>query len=207
MDVEIEHPHHHHHKTGHGWLDKLLPLSAILISIVSIGIAFHHGQVMQALVQQNERLVQANSLPFVQLAHSTAADDGTLRPSMLAMNSGVGPAHVRSVSIAVDGRPVQDLKSLLEACCGGSGDVRMASSTLLHRMLQAGETIHYAFAMGEDAKTPVANAFIKAAVSGRIVTTVCYCSVFEECWVTASQGMTQPKRVEVCPIPKVQYRT
>lgn len=206
MDVEIEHPHDHH-KTGHAWLDKVVPLSALLISIVSIGIAFHHGEVMQALVQQNERLVQANSLPFVELAHSTAADDGKLRPSLLAINSGVGPAHIRSVSVAVDGQPVADLKALLDACCGGTGDVRIASSTLLHRMLQAGETIHYVNFLGETAKTPVANAFIKATNSGRIVTAVCYCSVFEECWVASYSGMTQPKRVKVCPIPKVQYRT
>lgn len=207
MDVEIEHPHHHHQKTGHGWLDKVVPLSALLISIVSIGIAFHHGEVMQALVQQNERLVQANSLPYVELDHSSATSDGTPRPSLLATNSGVGPAEIRSVSVTVDGRQVADLRALLDACCGGMGDVPIASSSLLNRMLQSGQAISYVAAIGPSAATPAAKALMAANKSERIVTTVCYCSVFDECWVNSSRRMSRPKRVAACPIPKVQYQS
>lgn len=208
MDVEIEHPHHRHHKTGHRWLDMALPLSALFISVVSIGIALHHGEVMQALVQQNERLVQANSLPYVELAHSSGmTPDGSLRPSLVAVNSGVGPAQIRSVSVTVDGRPVGDLEALLSACCGGRGQTPMASSTLLNRMMRAGETTEYVMAIGPAAASPLAKAFMAASNADRIVTTVCYCSVFEECWVNASAGMARPQRVGNCPMPRVQYES
>ena len=210
MDVEVEQPHHHpHHKTGHDWLDKAVPLSALLISVVSIGIAVHHGKVMESLVHQNERLVQANSLPYVELGQSSGTSlDGPLRPSLIAMNNGVGPAQIRSVSVTVDGRAMKSVDALMDACCGGrENGAHMATSTLLNRMLKAGELSQYVIAMGTTAQTPAGKAFVDASNSGRIVTTICYCSVFEECWVNSSHGMVRPKRVENCPMPTVQYES
>lgn len=206
MDVEIEHSHHHH-KTGHRWLDLLLPLSALLISIVSIAIALHHGKVMQSLVQQNERLVQANSLPYIELGFGSGDATGNARVTMLAINSGVGPAQIRSVVITVDGRPVANLKELMDACCGGRDDTRVLSSTLLHRMIRVGETLEYVLITGMNAEMPAAQALSRANNMGRVVTTICYCSVFEECWINASHGMDRPKRVEACPMPKVLYKS
>lgn len=180
MDGEIEHPHHRHH---------------------TIGIALHHGEVMLALVPAKRTARSANSLPYVELAHSSRMTlDGSLRPSLAALNSGVGPAQIRSVSVTVDGRPVADLEA-------GRGQTRMATATLLNRMMRADETTGYVMAIGPAASSPLAKAFMTARNADRIVTTVCSRSVFEECWVNGSAGMTRPRRVENCPMPKVQYRS
>lgn len=208
MNVEVEPPHvgHRRHSDRH-WADFAIPGAALLVSLTSIAIALHHGKVMESLVQQNERLVQANSLPYVELGYSDATEDGKPFTSMLAINSGVGPAELRSVSVTVDGQPVANRDALLDACCGGKGDAQIATSTLLNHMLQAGQTTHYVMAFGPNVEKPVAKALKRANVTDRIVTTICYCSVFGECWVNASSGMTRPRSVKVCPMPAVQYRS
>src|SRR5438045_3359379 len=61
MDVDIEHPHIRH-KSQHSWLDMSVSFAALFVSLVSIFIAWHHGETMKELVRQNERLVEANSL-------------------------------------------------------------------------------------------------------------------------------------------------
>jgi hypothetical protein len=208
MEVEVEPPHvdYRPHADRH-WADFAIPGAALLISLISIAIALHHGKVMESLVQQNERLVQANSLPYVELAFGNFGTDVQPRSGLMAVNSGVGPAEVRSVSVSVDGRPVSDFNELLEACCGGKADARIASSTLLNRMIQAGQSLEYVIAFGPAVESPPGKALIQASATDRIVTSICYCSVFEECWVNSSSRDSRPRRVAACPIPAVQYRS
>lgn len=205
MDVEVEEPHAHH-RSGHHWVDLIVPVAALFISFVSILIAFHHGQVMKELVDQNARLVQANSLPYLELGYSSAEAPGIARRRAIAMNSGVGPAQIRSVGVSVLGKPVSDVGELLAACCGGKRG-HVSTSTLFGRMLRAGDTITY-LDFGPASDTEVAREFISALMTDRIVVDLCYCSVFDECWTQSSkgQGSNAPKRVGVCPVREPQYR-
>ena len=60
MDVEIEPPPVHsevHQPGSRHWSDYAISLSALFVSLVSILIAWRHGEEMK-------RLVEANSLPF-----------------------------------------------------------------------------------------------------------------------------------------------
>lgn len=207
MDVEIEHPHHHHHRpTGVNWLDLALPLAALVVSVVSIIIALHHGEVMQSLVRQNERLVQANSLPYVTLDSSNLTATGEPLISLSAINKGVGPADIRSVQIMVDGRPVPNLAALLKACCG-TGNSPVLISTLLGSMVRAGEEISYIKILVTPESKEDAKRFDKALQSKRIVTEICYCSVFNECWTRSSRPFDRPMPVRSCPMPQPQYVT
>ena len=44
-----------------------MPISALFISMISIFVAWDHGQVMKQLVEQNAKMVRANSLPYIEL--------------------------------------------------------------------------------------------------------------------------------------------
>jgi archaellum component FlaF (FlaF/FlaG flagellin family) len=207
VDVEIEHPHVHHHGTGHAWLDKVLPVSALFVSFISIMVAWHHGTVMKELVHQNERLVQANSLPHLQIAGSNMSDSGEARVSLEVSNAGVGPAEVRSVQVLVDGRPVSRLPELLRACCAAKAeDYRgIVSSTLAGAMIRPGETLHYVRFAATPANSDAWTALDKARKSDRMETRICYCSVFEECWQRSSRSGDRPRPVGQCPVPQPQY--
>jgi hypothetical protein len=65
---EVEQLHHPH--TGRQWVDLLLGISAVSISFISLFLAIHNGKAM-------ERLVEANSWPYVQITFSSLNSDGT----------------------------------------------------------------------------------------------------------------------------------
>ena len=104
MDVEIEKPHVHHKPTGHRRLDLVLAITALFVSFVSILIAWHHSHIMSELVHQNERIVEAESLPYLEIYTSDLSSDlrtPTLRETVL--NEGVGPARIAEVVMTVNG--------------------------------------------------------------------------------------------------------
>jgi archaellum component FlaF (FlaF/FlaG flagellin family) len=205
MDIEIEPPHHHHHKTGHNWLDKVLPVSAILISVISILIAFHHGKVMQELVQQNARLVAANSLPHLSLRVTQGVDNSGLSHfDFTARNEGVGPAEIRTLEMLYDGEPVRDSRELLRKCCGTeSREYRW--DQLQNRMLLPRDRLAMLSIDSRPAMKSAVPALYSAITQDRIEVRACYCSVFDECWLASSVVRARPQRVQSCPIPKVSY--
>jgi hypothetical protein len=202
VDVDIEKPHVHHKRVGHDWFDLALPVAALFVSFVSIFIAWHHGEVMKELVHQNERLVEANSLPFVQLYSNNGPDHFTL----VAGNSGVGPAQIRSAILLVDGRPMPSLADFLETCCAMKDRQNVSKANLRGAMIRAGQDLPYLEATaGSAALRPLLGLYD----AHRIETRVCYCSVFGDCWVRSSfdtRLARDPQPVKACPIGPSGYR-
>jgi hypothetical protein len=205
VDLEPPHGHHHHANTGNRWLDLALPVAALFVSFVSILIAWHHGKVMKELVHQNERLVQANSLPWLELSGRNASPEGGRYVAFTAANRGVGPAEIRSMEVTVDGRPVSNLSELLKACCTARDYSGLTTSTLLGRMLRPGEEVNYISLKPTAATIEAATQLDEARQKNRIAATLCYCSVFDECWTATSTGAVRPVTVKQCPVPKTQY--
>jgi hypothetical protein len=206
VDVEVEQPHAVHHRLGDHWLDKVLPISAILISVISIWIAFHHGQVMQELVHQNERLVQASSLPHLTLSSSFMTDgQGRSRASFGIVNGGVGPAEIRTAELLLDGRPVRNASDLLAKCCGITSSDGLVTSAPTNSMVRAGQSIDYfSLTQVNDAAKSGLDRLYWAIEQDRIVARTCYCSVFDECWVRSSRD-ERPRRVKQCPPVAVSF--
>jgi hypothetical protein len=221
MDVETHAPHAHHNKVGIPWYDMALPVAALFVSLVSIFIAWHHGKVMQELVHQNERIVAAESLPYLDIYTSDLANDlktPTLR--LTVQNEGVGPARLAEVVMTVNGKPVPDFNTLVDHCCApgllqakgtagkqyrGMKNGEVVLSSLRDRMIRPGEEID-AFAWPiTDANKPIVDHLEKGLASDAVNIAVCYCSVFEECWVRTDHD-PRPIAVKQCPIASVPYR-
>jgi hypothetical protein len=201
MDVEIEKPHVHHHPTGRPWFDLALPIAALFVSFVSIFIAWHHGVVMQELVHQNEKLVEANSLPYLQLYGSNT--NGHI--AFEAMNEGVGPAKVITAQVAVAGKRVASLREVIDACCKKGDYSGLVSSSLEGRMIPAGKSVRYIDMPVRPASVAQAISLDQARQKNEIVTRLCYCSVFDDCWIADSRDPT-PDPVKECTPPAVPYR-
>jgi hypothetical protein len=92
----LEHPEVHPPHARHGglprWLEMLIAVTALITSICSIVIAVHHGKIM-------EKLVQANSLPYMQGGFSDVQPGGERIMSLDLLNRGVGPAHEQSLRV------------------------------------------------------------------------------------------------------------
>lgn len=197
----MEQPDVHTPHARHGglprWLELLIAVTALITSISSIAIAVHHGRIM-------ERLVQANSLPYMQGGFSDATPDGTRVLSLDVLNRGVGPAHQQSLHVTVDGRAVRTLNELIRTSLGPEHAAEAArifeGKTLQNRVRQRfvpGGQQQFVFRI---AKTPENEHYWKLleAAQNRWEVEFCYCSVFEECWQIPGKWQ-EPAPVQSCP--------
>jgi hypothetical protein len=205
MSLEPEHEHAHGHKTGVPWLDIIFALSAVFISVVSLVVSMAHGKTMERLVQQNERMVAADTLPFL-MFYSSSADPQTFRKrvSVELKNGGVGPAVIDWLEIRWRGHAYDTPEALIQACCAQPdtpGKPHVSSgigySNISGTVLPARETAK--LLVDFDIKDPaVADAFSKARFE--LTARACYCSVLDECWITDFQ-QSRPKAVKDCKAP------
>jgi len=84
---EVHAPHAPH--TGNRWWDYAIGGTALLVSLVSLYVAVHHGEIM-------EKLVAANSWPNIEAGGNVVEGKtpGTARFEIGVKNNGVGPARV-----------------------------------------------------------------------------------------------------------------
>jgi hypothetical protein len=214
-EPRLEHESHHHHhprKTGVRWLDLGLGLSAGIVSLVSLWLGLHSAHSM-------EKLVAANSYPYVELMRSTSmekqardADGFNRRVKYMMENNGVGPARIEWVEFRFKGDPVHNLMELVQKCCTagalpGPGqlagiDVR---GGIAGALIRPGKEVHMFTWEEPKARNPIFDALHKQMKD--ISYSACYCSVFDECYVTGSNGdKKKPVSVEQCTPPKISFQ-
>jgi len=201
---ESEHGHSHGHGTGIPWLDMIVGISAIFISVVSLVVSIGHGRTMERMVEQNERMVAANTMPFLTEVGSNL-DPVTEKPAIkIALkNGGVGPAVIDWFQIRYKGVAYSNIDALLRACCeaalpkDGSSPKGVIYSNVSQSILPARESID-PIVLNTEAGKELYIALNKARddMSYR----ACYCSVLDECWET-DFGAGRPRRVKECHAP------
>jgi hypothetical protein len=113
----LENPEVHSPHARHGglprWLELTIAVTALITSISSIAIAIHHGHIM-------EKLVQANSMPYMQGGFSNETPDGRRVLSLDLLNRGVGPAHEQSLRVKIGERYVTSVRELIVTSMGAN---------------------------------------------------------------------------------------
>ena len=191
---EIHNPHVRHHGGLPRWLELLIAITALITSISSIAIAVHNGRIMG-------RLVEANSIPYMQGGFSDVTLAGESVLSLDLLNRGVGPAHERSLQVKVGDRYVKSLSEFLSASLGPEQALR--AKDVLHpvwnrvrtRFIPGGQT-QFVFRI---AKSPENSQFweLLAKDQERWDLEFCYCSVFDDCWQVRGKWQ-EPERVKQC---------
>ena len=192
---EVHQPHAHKRHGLPQWLELSIAGAALVTSISSIAIAVHHGQIM-------ERLVQANSVPFVIGGFSDITPTGQRVLSLDLLNRGVGPAKQRSLRVKVDDRYVTSLPALLEATLGpeqaraAAKPLDIAANRVKMRFLAPDGELVQVF---RSVKTPENAQYweLLEAAQPRWGLEFCYCSVFEECWYVRSKW-EEPEPIDEC---------
>lgn len=120
------------------------------------------------------------------------------------INSGIGPAKIEAVRIRVDGAAQRDWRSVLGLLTGeefGSEGFLFGTSTLGGRVVRAGEQINPVTLLGDKAQALITALDTKGA-DERFSLEICYCSVYDQCWVTKDDPSTvddDPAPVKKCP--------
>lgn len=193
-------------KSGHHMTDLVIGLSALFISLCSLGLSIHGAHTM-------ERLVQANSRPFVEFSSGNGhlGEDGRFVGEMkLAIdNPGAGAALIERVSMSIDGKPAADFADALKQFRTGliaahqiaDGEAPVGtveySDAATGLLLKAGREqvlLRWPRTSANAALWDLADA---ARQSGRFAMQACYCSIFDECWVTTA-GRLRPAPVSHC---------
>lgn len=194
----MENPEVHSPHARHGglprWLELTIAVTALITSISSIAIAIHHGQIM-------EKLVQANSIPYMQGGFSNETPDGRRVLSLDLLNRGVGPAHEQSLRVKVGERYVRSVSELIVASVGPEQAAEVETALeptkdgVRKRFIPGGEQ-QLVFRM---TRTPENAQYwdLLNATREKWNAEFCYCSVFQECWQVLGKW-AEPELVDAC---------
>lgn len=108
-----EQPHQHATHTGHRWLDIVLALNAMFVSVVSLVVGIEHGRTMERMADANTRMVEANSWPFVAFSTHNVDENGNADVRLVLNNQGIGPARIQAFELWYAGQPIASPKDLI----------------------------------------------------------------------------------------------
>ncbi|NQZ06662.1 MAG: hypothetical protein HRT35_05805 [Algicola sp.] len=136
---------------------------------------------------------EASVWPRVFVARNTGDD----RFSVVVKNSGVGPALIEHVEVRVDGNIIKTWNDATDIIAPNMS-ISKGQSILTNYVLLPGETIVPIRLQDE-----VANLF--NVDRKRVRLKICYCSIYEKCWVIdeavkRTAGFATPYPVETCEI-------
>jgi hypothetical protein len=188
--------HHHGHRTGHRWIDFAVPLSALAVSVISLAIGIHHGHAIQKMADENARLVQANSWPLLQFTTGNANESGQPELTLNIENAGVGPAKLISLEIFHGEKRIHTPRELVQMLDPATTRPVLSLGVTMPVVLRAGanQLILGLKREGQEALWDKLN-----TARWELRFRACYCSVFDECWVS-NLATVSPQHVEHCAV-------
>jgi len=170
--------------------DHLASILAILVSVVSLGVALSSNRTQ-------EKLLAASSWPALEAGTGNRSDDGIDVITLVLGNNGVGPARLRGVQVFYKGTFAGDARGLLKQCCGlGDNPFNDVTSGTRGRVLKAGDQIILMALPKETNGDELWKRFNRARFD--VTVGACYCSVLDDCWIFDSTRM-DPEPVRSCP--------
>jgi hypothetical protein len=172
------------------WLEWTTALSALVISVCSIGVALYNANI-------ESRLLKANSYPYLVGVASDSTEEGKDQISIDLYNNGVGPADEQSLTLKVRGRYVTSLRDLYAAAVGPQ-DAAAAAAALhftrnnLRTRFVAAHGSQFVFRIPKTDDNAVYWEKLDASQSSWLIT-YCYCSVFQECWKVTGEDHSPVK--------------
>ena len=168
--------------------EMLVAFSAIIISLSALAVSLYET----SLIRQQQH---ASVWPHVMVGPSIQSE----RFMFLVSNTGIGPARIKDVEVTVDDEPVRNWVSMLEVITDDSGPFNFSMSMINGRVLSAGESYEI-FWMVDGSEGDDEN-FVRQLSDDweRIDITVCYCSVYDDCWtVQMSENNPQATEIDEC---------
>jgi hypothetical protein len=203
---EAEHGHGHEHKTGIPWLDGVIAVSVIFISVMSLVVSIEHGKSMEKMVEQNQKLVVASTLPMLTIFGREFDDSGKQMIQETLSNSGVGPAIIDRFEVRYKGVVYTDHSALLRACCAEAllkakknGHSQIFYSNVSGFILPARQDSYPITIKPDKDGLDLYNVFNQVRDGDDLTFHACYCSVLNECWET-NFDRKRPQPVKECKV-------
>lgn len=172
-------------------------IAAIVIGVCALFVAWDQAQIMRK--QQH-----ASVLPAVNIAAGFSSESDAYVMTVLIRNDGIGPAMIESARLFVDGVPINDWPELRDRLLPPTLHANFSSSLdSAVGMLAAGEqsrAIQLNWPRNDDTRDgfETLKARVFSPASADTYLSICYCSVYDKCWVTSPINTARPQKVNKC---------
>lgn len=164
--------------------DRTLAIAGVVVAICALAVTFYQVHLMHA---------QARIAVWPHIQQYASYPPGSPpRFTEFVRNAGLGPAIIRNLDIEINGRSLHSWASVARGLTGIKGPVKAVTTDLPNGyVLLPGQTV---------AMLEMYGAAATAAVNGNAayVTTICYCSLYGDCWRSRSSTSVN-ERVHHCP--------
>lgn len=162
---------------------QIAQLSSVLALAISF-LALALGAYQTRLMQEQAR---ASVWPYVTIGNNEDTTPDKESFTWRADNNGVGPAKIESVQVFLDGTPYRNWRELF-AKLAPEQEFHGATTSLNGIVLPASLNRETTVEMVKPNTPERAKVFQQA--EKRITIEVCYCSVYDECWIAHSLKAT-----------------
>ncbi len=177
-------------------LAEIGSFAALALSVLALASSAYQTRLMQAQTELMQKQSRASVWPYIQIGKNEDSNHpGHESFTWRVDNNGVGPAKIESVQVMLDGKPYRNWFELFVALAPDQqfhGQTSSLGGLVLPPNLNRETTIE----MVKPDTPERAKVFI--AAQERMTIEVCYCSVYDECWIAHSlvQGSEPVPRCE-----------
>lgn len=183
-------------KTPHLNFETVGSIVAMIVGLSALFVAWDQAQIMR-------KEQHANVLPIISVQAGFSSNGETYRMLVGVENNGVGPALIKSSELKVGETSINSWSTLTE--------------DLLPEALSTGYSTSFSTAVGaiseggskelmrvdwpiNEATTEAFLTLQSEILGGGSISNlaVCYCSVFDRCWIVDRNSQDDPRRVETC---------
>jgi hypothetical protein len=168
---------------------------AVSLSLLALATSAYQSMLMRDQTRLMQTESRASVWPSVAIGendtHTPTADEFTWRVD----NNGVGPAKIESVQVSLDDKPYRFWKDL-SAALVPDHPFHAQQSSINGTVLPASINRETTVEMVKLTDPELARAFHDAQLRFKI--TICYCSVYDDCWIADIQNRVKQPSVDHC---------
>lgn len=177
---------------------KYVPIFVISHALVTIptfviSLALAYATFVQA--DATRKIQRSETWPFVSYGTSNSNPEGKLEITLNLTNNGVGPAKLEQMEFLYKGKPMSNPREFMNQCCGWDSKFVFMSEPVTG-VLRPGQQTNFIRLARTDENAAIWDRLDKERWN--IVVRSCYCSIFDDCWVTDNRQKS-PQSVEACP--------
>lgn len=171
-------------------IQTILAVTGFFVGVVALYAALNEADAVRK--QQ-----QASVWPHIRIVDMNYGIPGEERFEIIVSNKGIGPARIRQVSVTISGQEQTSWYEIVRKLPGGD-DAKISNYRLADIVLAPNEDITAVSLQAPYASRETIFAFRELVQSGDAGMSICYCSVFEDCWNLDAYAR-RPVPVKQCP--------
>jgi hypothetical protein len=167
---------------------------ALGASFLALSIGAYQARIMNVQTQLMQKQARAAVWPYISIGYSISDQGEKLGYTWQIDNDGVGPARIESVTMSLDGKPMHSWDEVFRAIFGNAS-VPATYTQFDGKVIAPNTNRETTIDAMRILTLEQAKVFYKA--QDRFKMAICYCSVYDECWI-ANRQESQVQPVDRC---------